>query len=174
MKRAIAAAVTVLTASASIGLVGATAAYAKPKPKMVPPNYNATIKVEPKWTYPGVGKLAVFTNCTPRTDRREITSSMLPHSVMVPGAGRLLIKVTDHTKPGKYAITLWCVDVKGKHHTIDALAESKVKIVLRLPPFKQPKTPALPKHFKPNATISSGPAPKKHDAVAKHDSHGKK
>jgi hypothetical protein len=169
MKRTFAAVVTVMMASASIWLAAAPA-YAKPKPPKVD---IATIQVVPKWTYRGGGKLAVITKCSYRQDLRVVSSKMLPHPVNLRGTQTLLIRVTDKTKPGKYAIALWCVAKNGQ---VDALDAKTVKILARLRGWKQRPAPALPKCFMPAVTVPSGPAVVKkpsHASTGKK-SHGKK
>ena len=163
MKRTLAAAITVVMAGTSIWLATAPA-DARSKPPKPPVNYSATIKVRPKWTYQGDGKLAVTATCSQRLDLPVVTSKMLPYPVALRHGGNLLIHVTDKTKPGKYTIALWCVPKNGR---VDALGMMSVKIVKRLPPFKQPRTPALPRHFKANATVYSG------SPAVKKTSHGK-
>jgi hypothetical protein len=164
MERTLAAAITVMMAGTSIWLATAPA-DARPKPPAPPVDDSATIKVLPKWTYQGDGKLAVMATCSQRQDIRVVTSKMLPYPVDLRQAGNLRINVTDKTKPGKYAITVWCVQKNGY---VDAFNMTSVKIVKHLPPFKQPRTPALPRHFKAAVTVSSGPP------VVKKTSHGKK
>ena len=163
MKRTLAAAITVMMAGTSIWLATAPA-DARSKPPKPPVNYSATIKVLPKWTYQGDGKLAVTATCSQRLDLPVVTSKMLPYPVALRHGGNLLIHVTDKTKPGKYTIALWCVPKNGR---VDALGMMSVKIVKRLPPFRQPRTPALPRHFKANVTVCSGPP------MVKKTSHGK-
>ncbi len=164
MKRTFAAAVTVAMAGASVWLATAPA-DAKPTPPKPPEMDSATIKVVPKWTYQGDGKLAITTRCSQRQDLHVVSSTMLPHLLALRGGGNLLIRVTGKTKPGKYSIALWCVPKKGP---VDSLDMAWVKIVKRMPPFKQPPTPALPRHFKANVTVSSAPP------VVKKTSHGTK
>ena len=160
MKRTFAAVVAAVTASTSIWLAGAeaaTAATARPKP---PPPPSATLRVVPKWTYQDGGKIAVIAACSERADLRVITSKLLPLPVTLRKSGNLLIKLTNRTHPGKYAIRLFCM---GKNKQIDALDIKSVKILKLLGGFWQPDQPALPKHFKPTVTVSSGPpAPAKH------------
>ena len=85
---------------------------------------------------------------------------MLRSPVTLRKGGNLLIKLTHKTHPGKYAIMLFCM---GKNKQIDAMDMKSVKILKLLGGFWQPDPPALPKHFKPNVTVSSGPpAPAKH------------
>jgi hypothetical protein len=150
-------------AGTSIWLATAPA-DARTKPPKPPVNYSATIKVLPKWTYQGDGMLAVTATCSQRLDLPVVTSKMLPYPVALPHGGNLLINVTNKTKPGKYEITLWCVPKNGR---VDALGMMPVKIMKRLLPFKQPRTPALPRHFKANATVYSG------SPAVKKTSHGK-
>jgi hypothetical protein len=144
MKRTFAAVATAVVASTSIWLAS-TPAYAKQD--------TATIAVT-RWTYQGGGKIAVIAKCSYPQDVRVVSSKILPHLVTLRSGGNLLIKVTDKTKPGKYIIALWCETKKGQ---IDALAEARVKILMVLPEFHQPSAPALPRHFKANVTVSSGP-----------------
>jgi len=163
MKRTFAAVITAVTASTSIWLTAsasadaAAVAHAKPKPPPVP---SAALHVVPKWTYQHGGKLAVIATCSERPDLRVITSTMLRYPVILRKGGNLLIKVANKTNPGKYTITLWCVN---SHHQVDALDEKQVKILKRLGQFTQPAQPALPKHFKANVTVTAGPpAPARH------------
>jgi hypothetical protein len=164
MKRTFAAAAAVAMAGASVWLATAPA-DAKPSPPKPPKLDSATIKVVPKWTYQGDGRLAITTQCSQRQDLHVVSSTMLPHLVALRGGGNLLVRVTDKTKPGKYAIALWCVPKKGP---VDSLDIAWVKVVKRMPAFKQPSEPALPRHFKAQVTVSSGPP------VVKKTSHGTK
>ena len=66
----------------------------------------------------------------------------------------LLITVTGKTKPGKYMIVLLCED---KHQQPDSVDVKFVRIYAVLGAFQQPDQPALPAHFKPDVTVSSGP-----------------
>jgi hypothetical protein len=152
MKRTFAAVITAVTAGTSIWLAAApaNAAYAKPKPPPVP---HATIQVVPKWTYRDGGKLAAIATCSQRRDIRVITSNMLRHPVILRKGGNLLIKVTNKTNAGKYAMTLWCVNPHGQ---VDALDVKSVKILKRLGHFKQRVPPRLPKGFKASVTVQSG------------------
>jgi hypothetical protein len=168
MKRTFAAAIAAVTASTSIWLAASGSAdaasvtwlaHAKPKPPPVP---SAVLHVVPKWTYQHGGKLAVISTCSERRDLRVVTSNMLRYPVVLRKGGNLLIKVANKTNPGKYTITLWCVN---SHHQVDALAVQQVKIYKRFGRFKQPTPPGLPKHFKANVTVTAGPpapAPKAH------------
>jgi hypothetical protein len=164
MKRTFfAAVVAAVTASTQIWLAGpetataATAATARPRPPAAP---SATLRVVPKWTYQDGGKIAVIAACSQRADLRVVTSKMLPSPVTLSKGGNLLIKLTHKTHPGKYSIMLFCM---GKNKQIDSVAMKSVKILKVLSGFRQPPQPALPKHFKPNVTVSSGPpAPAKH------------
>lgn len=153
MKRTFAAVITAVTAGISIwlGTVG-TAAAAGAGPR--PPAPSATLRVMPKWTYQGGGRLAVITACSQRADAHVVTSKLLPRPVTMRKGENLLIKVTDKTNPGKYRIMLLCV---GKHQQIDAADIKSVRILKVLGAFSQPAQPTLPKHFKPNVTVSSGP-----------------
>jgi hypothetical protein len=150
MKRTFAAVVTAVLASTSVGLATGPA-YAKPKP---PAQDSATIKVVPKWTYSGGGKLAVIDACSYRHDLHVVSSKMLPHPVNLRGRPDLLIEVTGKTKPGKYAITLSCVTKGGQ---VDAADMTWVKVQKRLSQFRQPRQPTLPRHFKATVTVESGP-----------------
>ena len=154
MKRTFAAVVTAVLASTSIWLA-AGPADAKPSPPKPPPQDSATIKVVPEWTYRGDGKLAVIAKCSYRQDLRVIWSRMLPRPVNLRGGGNLLIRVTNKTKPGKYSIAFWCVTKKG---AVDAMDMTRVKIVKRLPGWRQPQAPPLPRHFKAKVTVCTGPA----------------
>jgi hypothetical protein len=157
MKRILAIAVTAGTVMglAGTGLAGsglaAPAAVAKPAP--LP---RATLRVVPGWTYQGSGKLAVIAACSQRGDVRVIGSKLLPRPVTLRKGPNLLIKITDKTRPGKYAIYLFCT---GKNKQIDSVATKKVRILKVLAAFQQPDAPRLPKHFKPDVTVSSGPPP---------------
>jgi hypothetical protein len=158
MKRTLAAGITAIMAGTSIWLASGPA-DARPNPPKQPVNDSATVKVLPRWTYQGNGKLAVTASCSQRLDSAVVTSKILTYPINLPHGGNLLINVTNKTKPGKYEITLWCVPKNGR---VDALGIMSVRIMKRLLPFKQPRTPALPRHFKANATVSSGsPAVKK-------------
>jgi hypothetical protein len=154
MKRTLAAAITALMAGTSIWLASAPA-EARSTPPKPPVSHSATIKALTRWTYQGDGKLAVTASCSQRRDLAVVRSKMLPYPVKLRHGGNLLINVTDKTKPGKYAITLTCGPKGGRVNAVDAMS---VKIMKRLTPFKQPRTPALPRHFHASVTIRSGPA----------------
>jgi hypothetical protein len=153
MKRTLAAAITAMMAGTSIWLASAPA-DARSKPPKPPVHHSATIKVLTRWTYQGDGKLAVTANCSQRRDLAVVRSTMLPYPVKLRHGGNLLINVTDKTKPGKYAIALWCAPKDGRVNAVDVMS---VKIMKRLTPFRQPRTPALPRHFHPCVTVRSGP-----------------
>jgi hypothetical protein len=173
MKRTFAAVITAVMAGTAIWLAAAPAApadaahaayaaYAKSKP---PPLPYATIQVVPKWTYRNGGKLAVIATCSQRRDIRVITSKMFRHPVIMRKGGKLLIKVTKKTNAGQYTMALWCV---GPHGQVDALDVKSVKILKRLGHFKQPVPPALPKRFKANVTVQSGPPAPAHGKKKGH------
>lgn len=153
MKRALFAAVAAIAAATSIGRVGATAATTATTRSMAA-QPSATLRVVPKWTYQGSGKIAVITACSNRADIRVITSRMLPGPVTLRKAGDLLIKVTNQTNPGKYRIMLMCV---GNHQQADAADMKLVRILKVLKDFRQPDPPPLPVHFKPAVIVSTGP-----------------
>jgi hypothetical protein len=153
MKRTLAAAVA---AGVIMGLAGPApttpAAWAKaPRPALMP---RATLHVVPGWTYQGTGRLAVIASCSQRGDLRVVGSKLLPRPVTLRKGPDLLIKITNKTRPGKYTINLFCI---GKHQQIDSAAMKKVRILKVLGAFLQPDQPKLPKHFKPDVTVSSGP-----------------
>lgn len=152
MKRTLAAAAATALACTSIWLAAAPA-YAKPKQKAD----VATIKVVPGWTYQGGGHFAVTAKCSYRHDLPVVWSKMLPRPVDLRHGGNLLIHVTDKTKPGKYSISLWCLTKKGQ---VDAFGTQLVKVLMRLPNWIQPSEPGLPRHFKANVTVQSGPPAK--------------
>jgi hypothetical protein len=85
-----------------------------------------------------------------------VGSKLLPRPVTLRTGHNLEIKITDKTRPGKYTINLFCTR-KGKE--IDSAAMKKVRILKILGGFWQPDAPRLPKHFKPDVTVSSGPPP---------------
>lgn len=161
MKRTFAAVIAAVTAGTSIWLAAATpasayaeaaaVAHAKPKP---PPSPSATLHVVPRWTYAHDGKLAVIASCSQRRDLRIVTSPILRHPVVERKGHNLLIRIANKTKPGKYIITLWCVD---SQHQVDAVDTKQVRVLERLGHFKQPAQPGLPKHFKANVTVTAGP-----------------
>jgi hypothetical protein len=160
MKRILAIAVT---AGAVLGLAGtglagtglAGTALATPGGHARPtPLPRATLRVVPGWTYQGSGKLAVIASCSQRGDVPVIGSKLLPRPATLSKGPDLEIKITDKTRPGKYAINLFCT---GKKKLIDSAATKKVRILKVLGGFSQPDAPRLPKHFKPNMTVSSGP-----------------
>jgi hypothetical protein len=162
MKRILAIAVT---AGAVVGLAGtglagtglAGTALATPGGHARPaPLPRATLRVVPGWTYQGSGRLAVIAHCSQRKDVPVIGSKLLPRPVTLSKGPNLEIKITDKTRPGKYAINLFCT---GKNKQIDSAATKKVRILKVLGAFQQPGAPRLPKHFKPNVTVSSGPPP---------------
>ena len=159
MKRTFAGAVAAVTASTSMWLtatMAASAAAARP----APPAPSATLRVVPGWTYQGGGKLAVITDCSQRGDTRVISSSkLLPRTIRMSKGRNLLIKVTRKTKPGKYAIVLLC---ERKHKVPDSVDVKTVRIYKVLGAFRQPGQPALPPHFKPDVTVSSGPPAQHH------------
>jgi hypothetical protein len=160
------------TGLAGTGLAGTTLAafggHARPAP--LP---RATLRVVPGWTYQGSGKLAVIASCSQRGDVRIIGSKILPRPVTLSKGPNLEIKITDKTRPGKYAINLFCT---GKNKQIDSAATKKVRILKVLAAFSQPDAPGLPKHFKPNVTVSSGPpapAKKGHGTKPAKPRHGR-
>ncbi len=153
MKRTFAAAVAAVTASTSMCLAAtmpASAAMARPAPSAP----SATLRVVPRWTYQGGGRLAVIAGCSQRGDARVVSSKMLPRSIRMSKGRNLLIKVTRKTKPGKYVIVLLC---EHKHKLPDSVDVKTVRIYKVLGAFQQPDQPALPPHFKPDVTVSSGP-----------------
>jgi hypothetical protein len=168
LKRTFAAAVTAVTASTSMCLAGtmaASAAVARPAPSAP----SATLRIVPRWTYQGGGKLAVITGCSQRGDTRVISSKMLPRSIRMSKGRNLLIKVTGKTKPGKYKFVLLCED---KHKQPDSVDVKTVRIYKVLRAFQQPDQPLLPSHFKPDVTVSSGPPPAAHHKKKHHKKKG--
>ena len=158
MKRTFAAAVAAVTASTSMFLaatMAASAAMARPAPSAP----SATLRVVPRWTYQGGGKLAVIVGCSQRGDARVISSKLLPRTIRMSKGRNLLIKVTRKTKPGKYKIVLLCED---KHKQPDSVDVKTVRIYKVLRAFRQPDQPLLPPHFKPDVTVSSGPPARHH------------
>jgi len=160
MKRTLAAA---MTAGAMLGLAGLPAAALAapagarpaPAPALAPaPAPSATLRVVPRWTYQEGGKLAVIVACSQRADVRVVDSRLLRRPVTLRKGRNLLIKLTNKTQPGKYTITLFCT---GKRQQIDSVDTKKVRILKLLGAFWQPDAPSLPKHFKPDVTVSSGP-----------------
>lgn len=178
MKRTLAAAVTagVIAVLAGPVLAGpvlaAPAAWAKEaRPAPMP---HATLRVAPGWTYQGSGKLAVIASCSRRGDLPVVGSKLLPRLVALRKGPNLLIKITDKTRPGKYVINVFCT---GKHQQIDSVATKKVRILKLLGDFWQPDAPGLPKHFKPDVTVSSGPPARAkggHGSKSAKPGHGKK
>jgi hypothetical protein len=150
MRRTVAA---VVTAGAMMGLAGPGTAAAAPMPQ-------ATLRVVPGWTYQGSGKLAVITACSQRGDTPVVGSKLLPKPVTLHKGHNLEIKITDKTRPGKYAINLFCTTKAGQRQLIDSVAIKRVRILKVLGGFSQPDAPGLPKHFRPDVTVSSGPPPK--------------
>ena len=71
--------------------------------------------------------------------------------------GNLLIKLTGRTHPGKYTIMPLCT---GKYQQVDAISVKTVRIYKLIGGFRQPDPSALPKHFKPDVTVNSGPPAK--------------
>jgi hypothetical protein len=147
MKRTIAAVVAAVAATGSISLATAPA-YAKPAPR--PP--TAALRIMPRWTYLGGGEFAVATKCSARKDLRVIFSPLLYRPVVVPGAGKLLIRVTGKTKPGRYAIGLECV---GRRQ-VDAAVIKTVTVRKQLAGWIVASPPSLPRHFKPDLTVRTG------------------
>ena len=94
LKRSFAAAVAAVTASTSMCLaatMAASGAMARP----APPAPSATLRVVPRWTYQGSGRLAVIAGCSQRGDARVITSSkLLPRTIRMSKGRNVLIKVT--------------------------------------------------------------------------------
>ena len=150
MKRTFAAVIAAVTASTSIWLTAAATAVARPAAA----EPSATLRVVPAWTYQDGGKIAVIAACSERADLRVVTSKMLPSPVTLSKGGKLLIKLTHKTHPSKYAIMLFCT---GKNKQTDVMDVKSVGIRELLAGFRQPDPPALPKHFTPNVTVSSGP-----------------
>jgi len=153
LKRTFAVAIAAVTASTSMWLAAtttATAAAARPGP----PDPSATLRILPGWTYQDGGKLAVTAGCSQPGDVRVIGSKLLPRPVRVSNGKSLLITVTGKTKSGKYMIVLLCED---KHQQPDSVDVKFVRIYKVLGAFQQPDQPALPAHFKPDVTVSSGP-----------------
>ena len=149
MKRTLA---VVVAAGAIAGLAGTGTAGAAPLPR-------ATLRVVPGWTYQGSGKLAVITACSQRGDVPVVGSKLLPKPVTLRTGHNLEIKITDKTRPGKYTINLFCTRKAGNRQLIDSAAMKRVQILKILGGFWQPDAPRLPKHFKPDVTVSSGPPP---------------
>ncbi len=162
LKRTFAAAVAAGTSMCLAATLAASAATARPAPSAP----SATLRVVPRWTYQGGGKLAVIVGCSQRGDARVISSKMLPRTIRMSKGRNVLIKVTRKTKPGKYKIVLLCED---KHKQPDSVDVKTVRIYKVLRAFQQPDQPALPPHFKPDVTVSSGPPPAAH-----HKKHHKK
>jgi hypothetical protein len=77
---------------------------------------------------------------------------MLRHPVNLTRGPKLLIKVTNVTKPGKYTIALWCVTKGGQ---VDAMDLKWVTIRKRLKGWKMPAPPGLPRCFMPNMVVST-------------------
>jgi len=149
MKRTLA---VVLAAGAIAGLAGTGTAGAAPLPR-------ATLRVVPGWTYQGSGKLAVITACSQRGDVPVVGSKLLPKPVTLRTGHNLEIKISDKTRPGKYTINLFCTRKAGKRQLIDSAVMKRVRILKILGGFRQPDQPGLPRHFKPDVTVSSGPPP---------------
>ena len=120
------------------------------------PMPRATLRVVPGWTYQGTGKLAVITACSQRGDVPVVGSKLLPRPVTLRKGPNLEIKITSKTRPGKYTINLFCT---RKGQQIDSAAMKRVRILKILAGFWQPDAPGLPKDFKPDVTVSSGPPP---------------
>jgi hypothetical protein len=116
----------------------------------------ATLSVVPGWTYQGGGRLAVIAFCSRRGDRGVVGSKMLSRPVTLRKGRDLLIKITHKTRPGEYNINLFCIE---KHRQIDSAATKRVRILEVLSGFMQPAQPRLPKGFKPDVTVSTGPPP---------------
>jgi hypothetical protein len=92
-------------------------------------------------------------------------AATVPRPIRMSKGRNLLVKVTGKTKPGKYKIVLLCED----KHKPDSVDVKTVRIYKVLRAFQQPDQPLLPSHFKPDVTVSSGPAPAAH-----HKKHHKK
>ena len=139
LKRTFAAAVAAGTSMCLAATMAASAATARPAPSAP----SATLRVVPRWTYQGGGKLAVIVGCSQRGDARVISSKMLPRPIRMSKGRNLLIKVTRKTKPGKYTIVLLCED---KHKQPDSVDVETVRIYKVLRAFQQPDQapPAVP------------------------------
>jgi len=164
LKRTFAAAVVAVTASTSMCLA-ATMAAGPAMARQTPSVPSATLRVVPRWTYQGGGKLAVIVGCSQRGDARVISSKMLPRSIRMSKGRNLLIKVTRKTKPGKYKIVLLCED---RHKQPDSVDVKTIRIYKVLRAFQQPDQPLLPSHFKPDVTVSSGPPRAAHHKKKHH------
>ncbi len=149
MKRTFAVVIATLLIAVPAYAAPAYASGAKHRPKAP----SATLRVMQKWTYQGKGRLTVTASCSQRANLRVVESGMLRHPVVMRKDVKLLIKVTNRTKPGKYIMTLWCVN---RRNQVDAMDMRWVKIMKVLPGWKQPRAPRLPKHFKPTVTVRSG------------------
>ena len=86
-------------------------------------------------------------------------SKLLPEPVTMRTGHNLEIKITDKTRPGKYTINIFCTRKAGKRQLIDSAVMKRVRILKILGGFRQPDQPGLPRHFKPDVTVSSGPPP---------------
>jgi hypothetical protein len=64
---------------------------------------------------------------------------------------------------------LLCED---KHKQPDSVDVETVRIYKVLRAFQQPDQPPLPSHFKPDVTVSSGPAPPAHHKKKHHKKKG--
>ena len=145
--------------------LAATMAAGPAMARQTPSALSATLRVVPRWTYQGGGKLAVIAGCSQRGDARVISSKMLPRSIRMSKGRNLLIKVTRKTKPGKYKIVLLCED---KHKQPDSVDVTTVRIYKVLRAFQQPDQPLLPSHFRPDVTVSSGPPRAAHHKKKHH------
>ena len=161
---AIAAAIAAVTAGTSMWLTATMAASAATARPWAPPP-SATLRVVPGWTYQDGGKLAVIAGCSQRGDMRVVNSKLLPRTIRMSKGRSLLIKITGKTKPGKYTIVLLCED---KRQQPDAVDVKTVRIYRVLSAFQQPDQPALPDHFKPDVTVSSGPPAAAHPKKKGH------
>jgi hypothetical protein len=144
MKRTAGAVVAAAVASTSIWLATAPA-YAKMTP-------TARLVAAPQWTYLNGGKFAITATCSERKDLRIVFSRLLYRPVVVPGAGRLLMRVTGKTRAGKYSIGLECVRSNGQ---VDAVAFTTLTVRKRLSGWPTGSPPALPPHFKPDLTVQT-------------------
>jgi hypothetical protein len=149
MKRAFAAAVTAVAASTSMWLATVPAYAAGAAPKQP----TATLMVAPRWTYSDGGEFAVTAKCGVRSDMRVVFSPLLYRPVVVPGAGRVLIRVTGKTAAGKYRIGLLCVN---KRDQADAVNIKTVTVRKQLAGWSMTAPPRMPRHFRPDLTVQTG------------------
>jgi hypothetical protein len=150
MKRSFAA-LAAMAVSVSMGLA-TTPAYANPAhAKRGPKPQTASLLTTPQWTYSDGGEFAITAKCSASKDLRVIFSPLLYRPVAVPAGGKVLMRVTGKTKPGKYHLGLECVSHSGQ---VGAVAFRTLTVRKQLSGWST-VSPGLPRHFKPDLTVQT-------------------